>query len=554
MAATPRRRRRSSRSNRPACSRSASIRRLPTPPDMRVPHFLSPRSFSMPSPLSAIPVRVRALALVAATAAATTAVVLPAATAQSSAPAPQMVVGLPDFTNLVQQVGPGVVNVEAQIGARQMAAREGGTEEDQIPEIFRRFFGPDLPFPGAPGGPGSPGPDDGAHGVSLGSGFLISGDGYVLTNHHVVDGADQVTVRLSDRREFKAKVVGSDEQSDVALLKIDATGLPALRLADSNQLKPGQWVVAIGSPFGLDHSVTAGIVSAVGRANPYADQRYVPFIQTDVAINRGNSGGPLLNTRGEVVGVNSQIFSNSGGYMGVSFAIPIDIAMGAVKQLKATGRVSRGQIGVRVQQIDAEKARGLGLQDSRGALVGDIEPGSPAEKAGLVPGDVIRSFNGVPINDSSDLPPLVGAQPPGTRATLGVFHDGRTRDVAVTLGRLDDGVAATGPARPGRGPSAEGRNPLGLVGQALDNDDRRQLGLKANEGVAIASVEGLAARRAGLQPGDVVLQVGHARVGTPTELDRALAGVQPGQTVMLLVRRGNASQFVAVTPRGTSER
>jgi len=509
----------------------------------------------MPSPLSDIlvrvPLRVRALALVAVTAAATTAVVLPAATAQSSAPAPQMVVGLPDFTNLVQQVGPGVVNVEAQIGARQMAAREGGNEEDQIPEIFRRFFGPDLPFPG---GPGAPGPDDGAHGVSLGSGFLISGDGYVLTNHHVVDGADQVTVRLSDRREFKAKVVGSDEQSDVALLKIDATGLPALRLADSNLLKPGQWVVAIGSPFGLDHSVTAGIVSAVGRANPYADQRYVPFIQTDVAINRGNSGGPLLNTRGEVVGINSQIFSNSGGYMGVSFAIPIDIAMGAVKQLKATGRVSRGQIGVRVQQIDAEKASGLGLPDSRGALVGDVEPGSPAAKAGLEPGDVIRSFNGVPINDSSDLPPLVGAQPPGTRATLGVFHDGKTREVPVTLGRLDEGVANAGSEEPGRGPSTAARNPLGLVGQALDNDDRRQLGLKANEGVGIASVEGLAARRAGLQPGDVVLQVGRTRVGNPAELDRALAGVQSGQTVMLLVRRGNASQFVAVTPRGTSER
>jgi len=507
----------------------------------------------MPSPLSTIPVRVRALALVVATAAATTAVVLPAATAQSPAPAPQMVVGLPDFTNLVQQVGPGVVNVEAQIGSRQMAAREGGGDEDQIPEIFRRFFGPDMPFPGAPGGPGGS-PDDGAHGVSLGSGFLISNDGYVLTNHHVVDGADQVTVRLSDRREFKAKVVGSDEQSDVALLKIDATGLPALRLADSNLLKPGQWVVAIGSPFGLDHSVTAGIVSAVGRANPYADQRYVPFIQTDVAINRGNSGGPLLNTRGEVVGINSQIFSNSGGYMGVSFAIPIDIAMGAVKQLKATGRVSRGQIGVRVQQIDSEKASGLGLPDSRGALVGDVEPGSPAEKAGLVPGDVIRSFNGAPINDSSDLPPLVGAQPPGTRATLSVFHDGKTRDVAVTLGRLDEGVANAAPAQSGRGAPAEGRNPLGLVGQALDADDRRQLGLKGSEGVGIASVEGLAARRAGLQPGDVVLQVGHTRVGTPAELDRALAGVQSGQTVMLLVRRGSASQFVAVTPRATSER
>jgi serine protease Do len=241
--------------------------------------------------------------------------------------------------------------------------------------------------------------------------------------------------------------------------------------------------------------------------------------------------------------------------MGVSFAIPIDIAMSAVKQLKMTGKVSRGQIGVRVQEIDSEKARGLGLPDSRGALVGEVEAGSPAAKAGLVPGDVIRSFNDVPINDSSDLPPLVGAQPPGTRVTLGVFHDGKTRDVAVTLGQLDEGIANASPGMPGgKAPSAGSRNPLGLVGQALDADDRRQMGLKPNEGVAIASVEGLAARRAGLQPGDVVLQVGRMPVDSPAALDRALGGVKPGQTVMLLVRRGNASQFVAVTPRESSER
>lgn len=515
----------------------------------------------MPSPrsvraaLEAVPVRARALALVAVTAAATTAVVLPAATAQSAQPAPQMVVGLPDFTNLVQQVGPGVVNVEAEIGGKVAAARNAQDDQDQIPEFFRRFFGPDLPFPGGPGAPGGPRPDDGPRGVSLGSGFIISPDGYVLTNHHVVDGADQVTVRLSDRREFKAKVVGSDEQSDVALLKINASGLPALRLGDSNQLKPGQWVVAIGSPFGLDHSVTAGIVSAVGRANPYADQRYVPFIQTDVAINRGNSGGPLLDTRGQVVGINSQIFSNSGGYMGVSFAIPIDIAMSAVKQLKTTGRVQRGQIGVRVQEVTAENAKGLKLPDSRGALVADVEPGSPAAKAGIEPMDVIRSFNGVEINDSSDLPPLVGAQAPGTRAAVGVFRDGQTRTMTITLGQLNEGqAAANAPDVPGKGGPAAGRNPLGLVGQPLEADDRRQLGLAANEGVGIASVEGLAARRAGLQPGDVVLQVGRTKVGSPAELDRALAGVKPGQTVMLLVRRGNASQFVAVTPREGSPR
>src|SRR4249919_610489 len=339
----------------------------------------------------AIRTHARSLALVAITIAATTAAVLPVATAQAPSPAPQLVVGLPDFTNLVEQVGPGVVNIEAIVGpksSRQQAQAQMPDEGD-LPEICRRFFGPDMP--GLPGRPGMPGPEAGPQGVSIGTGFIMSPDGYVLTNHHVVDGADEVKVKLSDRREFTAKVIGSDQQSDVALLKIPATGLPALRLGDSRQLKPGQWVVAIGSPFGLDHSVTAGIVSAVGRSNPYADQRYVPFIQTDVAINRGNSGGPLLNTRGEVVGINSQIFSNSGGYMGVSFAIPIDVAMSAADQIKKTGKVSRGQLGVQVQAISADEARGLGLPDAGGALVSVVLPGSAASRAGIERMDVIRA-------------------------------------------------------------------------------------------------------------------------------------------------------------------
>jgi serine protease Do len=331
--------------------------------------------------------------------------------------------------------------------------------------------------------------------------------------------------------------------------------LPTLRLGDSNKLRPGQWVVAIGSPFGLDHSVTAGIVSAVGRSNPYADQRYVPFIQTDVAINRGNSGGPLLNTRGEVVGINSQIFSNSGGYMGVSFAIPIDVAMSAVKQLKATGRVSRGQIGVAVESITSDKARGLHLPDSRGALINTVAPGSPAEKAGLQPGDVIRSFNGVEINDSSDLPPLVGALPPGTHSKLTVMRDGKPREFDLTLTQLQDGVANAMPVPGMPGPSAAGTaNALGLVGQPLDADDRRQLGLKSNEGVGIARVDGLAARDAGLQPGDVVLSVGRTPVDSPAALDRQLRDVKAGDTVMLLVMRGNARQYVAITPRASAKR
>src|SRR5690606_27027478 len=317
---------------------------LPAAPGRPAAGFPHPRSGGHRLMHPKLRTRIGALALVAVVSAAgTAAVVLPRATAQSTQPAPQLVQGLPDFTQLVARVGPGVVNIEATSDGRSDAAASGLPDEMEVPEIFRRFFGPGMPFP-MPRAPGE------RFGTSLGSGFIISADGYVLTNHHVIDGADTVTVKLSDSREYKAEVVGSDEKSDIALLKIDATGLPALRLGDSNQLRPGQWVVAIGSPFGLDHSVTAGIVSAVGRSAG-ASQQYVPFIQTDVAINRGNSGGPLLNTRGEVVGINSQIFSNSGGYMGVSFAIPVDLAMNAVQQLKASGKVQYGMIGVGLQPI-----------------------------------------------------------------------------------------------------------------------------------------------------------------------------------------------------------
>jgi serine protease Do len=492
----------------------------------------------------------QAAVLVILTAAATTAVVLPVATAQQStlSTAPTPVAGLPDFSQLVEQVGPGVVNVMAEIGGKA-SPRQRQVQQD-IPEIFRRFFGPDdFPFPGAPG----PGHGPQPRGESMGSGFIISPDGYVLTNHHVVDGADEVKVKLSDGREFTAKVVGSDEQSDVALLKIPATGLPALRIGDSNALKPGQWAIAIGSPFGLDHSVTAGIVSAVGRSNPYAGQQYVPFIQTDVAINQGNSGGPLLNVRGEVIGINSQIFSASGGYMGVSFAIPIDLAMGAVKQLKATGKVSRGMIGVTLQPIDAESAKGLGLPDTRGALINDVTPGSAGEKAGLRIGDVVRSIDGTQIRQSSDLPPIIGAMPPGTKTTLGILRDGKPKEVRVTLEELDPSLLPGASQQPmPRGPQGRAEtsaNPLGLVGQDLDADDRRQAGLKPGEGVGIARIDGLAAREAGLQPGDIVLRVGSEAVASVSGLDRALAGVKPGQTVMLLVRRGNSTRFFAVTPR-----
>ena len=475
----------------------------------------------------------------------------PSATAEQAvaarplAPAPQLVSGLPDFTQLVDQVGPGVVKVDTVIGARRNPRMANGPDMDQMPEFFRRFFGPDFQMPG----PGQQGPDSGPRGRSMGSGFIISNDGYVLTNHHVIDGAESVKVTLSDRREFTAKVVGSDAQYDVALLKIEGKSLPTVRVGDSNTLKPGQWVVAIGSPFGLDHSVTAGIVSALGRNTGGQEQRYVPFIQTDVAINQGNSGGPLLNTRGEVVGINSQIFSASGGYMGISFAIPIDLAMSAVEQIKKTGKVSRGQLGVMVGAVSSDAAEGLKLPDSRGALVNQMVPDSSAAKAGIEVGDVIRTVNGTQINDASELPPMIGAMPPGSRVRMGILRDGKPREITVTLSELAEDAA-----RPGNTASAgdEGKPQvganalLGLDVADLTAADRRQLGLESGEGVRITGVKSQAAREARLAPGMVVLQVGRIPVGSVAALNRALAGYKKNDVVMLLVRAGENSAFVPI--------
>ena len=469
------------------------------------------------------------------------------AAAAPRAPAAPLVSGLPDFTNLVEQVGPGVVNIETTIvrSNRQARGAGPGPGDDEMPEFFRRFFGPDFQMPGQPGGEDQ-GPS--IRGRGMGSGFIISPDGYVLTNHHVVADAGEVKVKLGDRREFTAKVVGSDQQYDVALLKIDAKNLPTVRVGDSNTLKPGQWVVAIGSPFGLDHSVTAGVVSAVGRSTGGQDQRYVPFIQTDVAINQGNSGGPLLNTRGEVVGINSQIFSASGGYMGISFAIPIDLAMGAVEQIKKNGRVSRGQLGAIVGAITGDVAQGFNLPDSRGALVNELVPGSAAAKSGLEVGDVIRSVNGTPINTFSDLPPLIGAQAPGSKVRLGVLRDGREREITATLTELAEDAerGAAAPAAPDAAPQAGANALLGLEVADLTAPQRQQLGLEAGEGVRITRVNGQGARDAGLSPGMVVLQVGRTPVGSVAALDKALAGYKKGDVVMLLARTRNNTAFVAV--------
>lgn len=465
------------------------------------------------------------------------------AATQQAVPAPQLVSGLPDFTQLVEQVGPGVVKVETIIGARRNPRMANGPGMDEMPEFFRRFFGPDFPMPGQQG------PDSGPRGRGMGSGFIISNDGYVLTNHHVIDGAESVKVKLSDRREFTAKVIGSDAQYDVALLKIDGRNLPTVRVGDSNTLKPGQWVMAIGSPFGLDHSVTAGIVSALGRNTGGQEQRYVPFIQTDVAINQGNSGGPLLNTRGEVVGINSQIFSASGGYMGISFAIPIDLAMNAVEQIKKTGKVSRGQLGVMVGPVSSDAAEGLKLPDSRGALVNQMVADSAASKAGIEVGDVIRSVNGTEINDASELPPMIGAMPPGSRVRMGILRDGKPREIAVTLSELAEDAARPGntasAAEEGK-PQAGANALLGLDIADLTAAERRQLGLEAGEGVRITGVKSQAAREARLAPGMVVMQVGRNPVGSVAALNRELASYKKGDVVMLLVRAGANSSFVAI--------
>jgi serine protease Do len=435
---------------------------------------------------------------------------------------------LPDFTQLVEKAGPAVVNVEAT--QSDTATAQGDIDDQDIPEIFKRFFGPNMH------------PPRGGERRALGSGFIISADGYVLTNNHVVDGADEVTVKLSDRREFDAKVIGTDRESDVALLKISASNLPTLPIGDSSKLKPGQWVVAIGSPFGLDHSITHGIVSYVGRSNGGADQQYVPFIQTDVPINRGNSGGPLFDLDGKVVGINSQIFSNTGGYMGVSFAIPINVAMNTVEQLKTTGHVSRGVIGVGIQPVTRDFAKALGLPNTAGALVLSVQPGSGADKADIHVQDVILAYDGHPIETTSELPLLVGNTKPGSKAELKVYRDGKTFTTDVTVGELERDkttLASLG------NEAGKLRNPLGITVDDLTASQRKELGVK-DEGVVISDITGVA-RRSALQPGDIVLMVNRKQVKNANEFYDAVKGVKAGDSTMLLVKRGDATQFVAIS-------
>ena len=444
---------------------------------------------------------------------------------------------LPDFSELVDKHGSAVVNISTTqvIKGRNMQSPLPFDEDDPMFDLFRRFMPPQ--------GPGRGSPRSFEH-HSLGSGFIISADGYILTNAHVVDAADEVVVKLTDKREFRAKVIGADKRTDVALIKIEASSLPTVRLGDPSMLRVGEWVLAIGSPFGFDNSVTAGIVSAKGRSLP--QENYVPFIQTDVAINPGNSGGPLFNMRGEVVGINSQIYSRSGGFMGISFAIPIDLAMDIQNQLKAGGRVSRGRMGVVIQEMTKELAESFGLAKASGALVSSVEKGGPAEKAGIEPGDVVLRFDGKAINASSDLPRIVGSTRPGSKVTVGLWRKGSAKDVDLVVAEMpaDDKLAARG-SKPR--PQEQSANRLGLVVSELTAEQRKEL--KVTGGLIVEDIRGNAART-DLQRGDILLAL--ISKGATTELrsidqfNRLLAQFDKGSNVTLLVRRGEVQTFVTI--------
>ncbi|GIX36126.1 MAG: peptidase S1 [Lysobacteraceae bacterium] len=438
---------------------------------------------------------------------------------------------LPDFTALVEKVSPAVVNISARGSGPDRA--HPAIDPEEMPEWFRRFFGAPLPQ----------GPEMPSERISMGTGFFISADGYLITNHHVVDGADEIYVRLTDRRELKARLVGSDAQTDIAVLKVEGKGFPYLKLGNSRSLKPGQWVVAIGSPFGFENSVTAGIVSAVGRASFDPSQQYVPFIQTDVAINRGNSGGPLLNTDGEVVGVNSQIYSNTGGFMGVSFSIPVEIAMRSANQLREKGYVSRGLLGVNIQEVTRDAARALGMERPMGAAVTGFSENSGARKAGIEVGDVIIAFNGQEIRSASDLPPLVGLTEPGSKARVTVIRDGKQREFEVVIGEAPR-------AEGGRSGAAAGAEAgaLGIVVEDLSDEQRQALGLDDGQGVLVRRVDPAVAMRSGLRGGDVILMVGRNRVDSAARFAELTRDLPEGEPVLLLVRRGEATQFITVTP------
>ncbi len=446
-------------------------------------------------------------------------------------------VELPDFTTLVEKNNAAVVNISTtqKIAAGERPQMPDGLDVPEgtpLDEFFRHYFGE--------GGPGGPGEGQPSEAKSLGSGFIISPDGYILTNQHVVKDADEIVVRLQDRRELVAKLVGSDKRSDIALLKIDATGLPAVNIGTSENLKVGAWVLAIGSPFGFDHSVTAGIVSAKGRNLP--SDNYVPFIQTDVAINPGNSGGPLFNMDGLVVGVNSQIYSRSGGSMGISFAIPIEVAMKVVEQLKTSGRVSRGWLGVQIQDVTRELAESFGMKKPQGALISKILPKSPAEAAGLQIGDIIIGYNKQEIVSSSELPPLVGVTKIGDTASVKLIRQGQSKEVQIKIGALPDEDEAVAGAAESEGKPV---NRLGLSVSDLTAEQREQLDVKQN-GVLVHEVKPGPAFDAGIRRGDVILRIQDQVIKNVKHFNDMVKGLPKEKSVAVLVQRHGGSQFLAL--------
>jgi len=438
-----------------------------------------------------------------------------------------------DFADIVEASTPAVVNIETtRFGERPDPDVQRGQMPEDMPELFRRFF---EPF-------GEGGPRRRPDRRGGGSGFIVEEDGLIITNHHVIENADEIIVRLSDRREFVAELVGSDAETDVAVLRIDTDDLPTLEYGDSSTLRPGEWVIAIGSPFQFEQSVTAGIVSAKGRSQ--GQQQYVPFIQSDVAINRGNSGGPLIDINGRVVGINSWILSSSGGNIGLSFSIPIETAASTINQLLEFGRVSRGFLGVGIQGVDRERANALGLDRPVGALVNSVEPDSAADRAGIEVGDVILEVDGRPVEVYSDLPPIVGSIRPGREIDLTISRWGETQEISVTLDERDEDQQTSDR---GEMRDAEPSNSLGLSVEELSDEQlRRAEGI--DDGLVITGVDSDNAYRAGIRSGDVIRMINNQQVRTLDEFNEIVENLEPGRSVALLVWRNGTTQFVAYTP------
>jgi len=453
---------------------------------------------------------------------------------------------LPDFTDLVEQVGPSVVNIRTMEKVKSTSGGQGSGQEEEMQEFFRRFFG--QPMPGAPGTPRQtprqnrpqqPQQEE-EQPRGVGSGFIVSSDGFVLTNAHVVDGADEVLVTLTDKREFKAKIVGFDKRSDVAVVKIEATGLPAVKTGDVGRLKVGEWVMAIGSPFGLENTVTAGIVSAKQRDTG----DYLPLIQTDVAINPGNSGGPLINMRGEVVGINSQIYSRTGSYAGISFSIPIDEALRVSDQLRSSGRVTRGRIGVQIGPVTKEVAESIGLGKPQGAFVSGVEAGAPAEKAGVEAGDVITKFDGKVIEKSSDLPRLIGAIKPGTKGILTVFRRGSSKELTVTVGEFEAEKPVKKADKEDKPKASSAAQSLGLVVSEVGDALKKELKLSKGGVKVDAATE--SAARAGLREGDVIVAIANTEVANVKEFEAIITKADKSKPINLLFRRGEWAQYALI--------